>query len=690
VVLCSAVLHLSPSTAERSSAAQVLDLDILDKVEVKIVAFGAEVTRFVFNVRNHESSSWIDDVHGRVQQRLQERNFVDPGERCAECHGAPKAGCCLQWFEAGARVAESELNSDRGDLEVRAHFAGASGFDAGLQALLFRLPVTSSQRHRLIDELSGQGIYKRSQLEYGDFRDTLDDFEAVARKMFEDEQASAKRENLRRNQPVEALRREVDMKEQLLVNSEAQRASKKLISELVWLQKQANGHEKVEDKINEMKDMLESQIAPSLQKQELQINSDLEAKDMESVDERSGKLRNKDVAMVSRSVNLKDLSERLGLFRGLDLYGAVGETMKSPVVEVKTDESATFDSMVPLIPDEETTETTFQCESAQAMNSIEKFVSTWGTSSFDSSRSGLNAALNVGIAGVGVDVSGSRTSAKKTDKSASGDDKGSNETAKETKTYQKTRYFGEPRALIKIPPEMLEPTEAYREALREASDEMFEVNEKVDEVLDKAQEAAEELRNQAQQDGMQPQGGDIYESMLFSSLTGWASPLQAPFKDFLRDKIGLEEVKAAYMKQVYPGLVAPLLEQFGSHVCTNVVLGGYWKVKAKYSSDSSTSINQVSSMASEAIETAASSSLKGEAKVGWGGPGGWTGLLWKALGGPTSEVKVSGERSKDKGELVSTGNGTSSENGLSEQNSVMDVTQEINKNGLGNGLGSQV
>eukprot|EP00439_Symbiodinium_sp_Y106_P020938 s7941_g2.t1 len=106
---------------------------------------------------------------------------------------------------------ESELNSDRGDLEVRAHFAGATGFDAGLQALLFRLP------------------------------DTLDDFEAVARKMFEDEQASAKRENLRRNQPVEALRREVDMKEQLLVNSEAQRASKKLISELVWLQKQANG-----------------------------------------------------------------------------------------------------------------------------------------------------------------------------------------------------------------------------------------------------------------------------------------------------------------------------------------------------------------------------------------------------------------------------------------------------------------
>ena len=27
----------------------------------------------------------------------------------------------------------------------------------------------------------------------------------------------------------------------------------------------------------------------------------------------------------------------------------------------------------------------------------------------------------------------------------------------------------------------------------------------------------------------------------------------------------------------------------------------------------------------QAIETAASSSLKGEAKVGWGGPGGWTG-----------------------------------------------------------------
>ena len=30
----------------------------------------------------------------------------------------------------------------------------------------------------------------------------------------------------------------------------------------------AKGHEKVEDKINEMKDMLESQIAPSLQKQD--------------------------------------------------------------------------------------------------------------------------------------------------------------------------------------------------------------------------------------------------------------------------------------------------------------------------------------------------------------------------------------------------------------------------------------
>ncbi|CAE7842546.1 GIP [Symbiodinium microadriaticum] len=137
--------------------------------------------------------------------------------------------------------------------KVRAHFAGATGFDAGLQALLFRLPVTSPQRHRLIDELSGQGIYKRSQLEYGDFRDrtgdwlqdTLDDFEAVARKMFEDEQAAAKRENLRRNQPVEALRREVDMKEQLLVNSEAQR--------------------------------------------ELQINSDLEAKDMQNVDEKPGR-----------------------------------------------------------------------------------------------------------------------------------------------------------------------------------------------------------------------------------------------------------------------------------------------------------------------------------------------------------------------------------------------------------------
>ncbi|CAE7938720.1 unnamed protein product, partial [Symbiodinium sp. KB8] len=145
--------------------------------------------------------------------------------------------------------------------------------------------------------------------------------------------------------------------------------------------------------------------------------------------------------------------------------------------------------------------------------------------------------------------------------------------------------------------------------------------------------------------------------------------------DVLRGNKTLEEVKDAYRKQVYHGLVAPLLEQFGSHVCTNVILGGYWKIKAKYNSDSSTSINQVSSMASEAIETAATYSLKGEAKVGWGGPPGWAGLLWKALGGPTSEVKVSGELSGSKGESVSNGNGSSTETGVSEQNSVMDVTQ---------------
>ncbi|CAE7396579.1 unnamed protein product, partial [Symbiodinium sp. CCMP2456] len=151
------------------------------------------------------------------------------------------------------------------------------------------------------------------------------------------------------------------------------------------------------------------------------------------------------------------------------------------------------------------------------------------------------------------------------------------------------------------------------------------------------------------------------------------------FREALReasDEMVKLEVKEAGRKQAYVGIVAPLLEQFGSHICTNVILGGYWKIKAKFESDSSTSVNRASSMASEAIETAAAWSIKGEASVGWGGPEGWAGLLWNALGGPRSHVSVSAEHTESHDTSESESHAKSSETGLATENSVMDVFQE--------------
>jgi len=250
---------------------------------------------------------------------------------------------------------------------------------------------------------------------------------------------------------------------------------------------------------------------------------------------------------------VEELIRRNGLFRGLriskpgqdetNLQEAVQFTPKA----VLTGESG-LETAIMLTPDLKTSEFILESTSANDMNTASLLMDSYGETSLDSKSSSFSFSFGLDLGAVGIPVSaniggGESKSSKKMEQLSEQDS--TRETLNEkSHTYVKSKYFVEPRQMIIVDPQWLQPTPALKQAFHDVN---------------------ESLHNRS---------------------------------------------------KVYS--VDHLFRDFGTHTCTRALLGGWWKITAKYSSKNMHKVLEMKQATSHAIDNVVTESSHHTVGIGFG------------------------------------------------------------------------
>lgn len=243
--------------------------------------------------------------------------------------------------------------------------------------------------------------------------------------------------------------------------------------------------------------------------------------------------RNTDDLVPGRKYDPEDLVRRIGIFRGVSLTAdadsvSLGEvvTFKESALKKSKDE---LEVSIVLSIDEPSKEISIASESASSIQSANTMIDTYGTSLAKTSSysAGLGGSF-AGIASFGL----SAGSSDSTDQSLDEGKTSASEMSKLSSTYTMSKYYLEPRALLVVDTDLLEPTQEFAAAVKNLTAQEFD-----------------------------------------------AAKISKLFRDF------------------------------GTHICTRVSVGGWWRITATYKSTTSKQVVQMSREVSSAIEKTHSSQL---------------------------------------------------------------------------------
>eukprot|EP00928_Gymnodinium_smaydae_P057382 TRINITY_DN4062_c0_g6_i1.p1 TRINITY_DN4062_c0_g6~~TRINITY_DN4062_c0_g6_i1.p1 ORF type:complete len:1846 (-),score=225.98 TRINITY_DN4062_c0_g6_i1:77-5614(-) len=245
---------------------------------------------------------------------------------------------------------------------------------------------------------------------------------------------------------------------------------------------------------------------------------------------------------------------------------------------------SSFEMLIQQAPSMDAQEFVVESEDVAAAQRANSMISAFGASSFKEMDKSFAVDASASFLGASIKAGYSSGESEMSSSSSSSDSANSATTQHSTKTLSQSRYYLEPRMHIVLDKSMLTPDPGF---LKESNSiARFMCGERGEQDCEKK---------------WSDESSNVKSLPLASSICS-------------ADTVGSKQRSRTQMTYV-----RNLLTRFGSHVCPQAVLGGWWKITADLSSKSTMSATEASQAAARAIASAASSKSEGSLSGGFGG-----------------------------------------------------------------------
>eukprot|EP00928_Gymnodinium_smaydae_P096513 TRINITY_DN8543_c1_g4_i1.p1 TRINITY_DN8543_c1_g4~~TRINITY_DN8543_c1_g4_i1.p1 ORF type:complete len:1789 (+),score=267.48 TRINITY_DN8543_c1_g4_i1:101-5467(+) len=329
--------------------------------------------------------------------------------------------------------------------------------------------------------------------------------------------------------------------------------------------------------------------------------------------------------LFGEEMNANQLINHQGLLRGqmLTVRSGLQPTAHNRVVALNAvmqnlsyESPAAFDMLVKQSTNMDVQEFVIESEDVAAAQETNKMMEAFGASSFEQMDKSVAVEAGAAFGGAAVSVGVSKSKSESSSEEEASGSESSASSQKLTKTLMQSRYYLEPRFRLVVDKSMLTPDPEFNK---------------------ESNQLARVLCKERGQQGCESQ---------------W--PLDGAAKTELPSSSTICSADRGSLRaqsRAQRSLAHNLISKFGSHVCPQAVLGGWWRITALLKSKSATTAVDASKAASSAISSAASSSSGVSVGASFGGATlGVDSSKSESSGDAESSESASGSASQDQSE----------------------------------------